>query len=239
MLSIRATAVYAALLWAPAAAAQGGGRGDGPPPPYVETTGSAEVRVAPDRAVITIAVETRAPTAAEVGAANARIQRRVLDTLQVAGFRAPNVWTVGYTVNPLYDNTPQGQRERGYMARNSIQVRVSDMSRIGPVIDAALGAGATRIDGIAYQTTAADSLRLVALSQAAEHARAEAAALTKAMGVRLGQVVSITAEGRGDIQPSPMAFGRLSAMAASVPTEITPGEIVVRATVVGKWGVLP
>jgi uncharacterized protein YggE len=229
---------FAALLWAPAAAAQGGGRGGAPPPPYVEATGSAEVHLTPDRAGITIAVETRAQTAAEVGAANARIQRRVLDTLQLLGFRAPNVSTAGYTVTPQYDNAAQGQRERGYLARNTIQVRLSDLARIGTVIDAALGAGATRIEGIAYQTTKADSARPVALAQAAEHAHAEASALTQALGVKLGPVISITAEGMGGTPYASLQSMRSVSMAPAVATEISPGDIVVRASVAGRWQVV-
>jgi uncharacterized protein YggE len=228
---------FAGLLWAPAAAAQGGGRGGAPPPPYVEATGAAEVHLTPDRAAITIAVETRSPTAGEAGATNARIQRRVVDTLQLLGLRAPNVSTAGYTVTPQYDNTPQGQRERGYLARNTIQVRLSDLTRIGNVIDAVLGAGATRIDGIAYQTTRADSARLVALAQAADRALAEASALTQALGVKLGPVISITAEGLGGVQYGSFQSMKASSMALAVPTEITPGEIVVRASVAGRWQV--
>src|SRR5687768_12783136 len=50
--------------------------------PTVSTTGSATVKVDPDRVTVTIGVDTKGDTAAKAVADNSRIMKRVLDALK-------------------------------------------------------------------------------------------------------------------------------------------------------------
>src|ERR671933_364918 len=55
------------------------------------TTGQGEARVTPDRAVVFIGVESRAATAAQASADNARKQRAVIDTLRALGLASDQI----------------------------------------------------------------------------------------------------------------------------------------------------
>ena len=102
-------------------------------PPFVESAGTAESRAAPDRATVTLSVESRGPSAAAVAAANARIQRQVLDTLASLGFRAPNVSTRSFNVAPNWIYGPQGRRLSG---RDRLPLRAAHL--VGIPIERAL-----------------------------------------------------------------------------------------------------
>src|SRR5690349_11677026 len=67
-------------------------------PPRIVTTATEEVEIAPDRAVLTFQVETRARTAAAAGSENARIQAAVLDTLRRVGIASAQLKTQGVSI---------------------------------------------------------------------------------------------------------------------------------------------
>jgi len=203
---------------------------------FIESTGSAESRAAPDRATVTLSVQTRGLSAASVAATNARIQQRVLDTLASLGFRSPNVSTRSFNVAPNWDFGPQGRRQSGYVAHNAVMVRVTDLSRIGAIIDAALARGATGVDELAFASGAADSAERVAVREATAKARAEAEAMASALGGSLGPLLSAST------MPDARGFPRIAAaggMARMENTPITPTDIVVMAMVVARWQFVP
>ena len=216
------------------AAAQGTNASPGVP--FIESTGSAESRATPDRATVTLSVETRGPSAASVASINARIQQRVLDTLASLGFRAPNVSTRSFNVAPNWDFGPQGRRQNGYVAQNAVMVRVTDLARIGAIIDAALAKGATGVGELAFASGAADSAERVAVREATTKARAEAEAMASALGGSLGPLVS--ASTMPDVRGFPRA-AMAGGMARMENTPITPTDIVVMATVVARWQFVP
>jgi uncharacterized protein len=71
-----------------------------PSTPQIVTVGTGEARVTPDRATILIGLRSRAGTAAQAGADNARRQRAVLDTLRALGLQSDQLSTMNYAVSP-------------------------------------------------------------------------------------------------------------------------------------------
>ncbi len=203
--------------------------------PYVESVGTAESRAVPDRAMVTLSVETTGTSAATVAATNARLQRQVLDTLAKLGFQAPNVSTRSFNVAPNWTFGPQGRRQAGYVARNAVLVRVTDLARIGAIIDAALARGATGVGELEFASGASDSASRVAVREATAKARAEAEAMAGALGGALGGLlqVSTSPEQQGFRRAAYGTGGQLE------NTPITPTDIVVSATVVARWEYLP
>jgi hypothetical protein len=115
-----------------------------------------------------LAVETRAPTVARVGADNSRRQRAVLDTVRKLGLSDAQLSTTGYSVAPemrYYGKQPQ---VTGYIARNVIQADVRQLDQVGTPIDPALGAGrmsSTRSASSARKLTRLASSRWLMPSQ--------------------------------------------------------------------------
>ena len=214
--------------------------------PEIETVGSGERRVAPDRAVAHIQLESKATSAAAAANLNSRMLQRVRDTLKTLGFDNA-VSTASYNVSPDYEQQQRNTPVRsGYVARTVLRVELTKLTEIGQVIDAALAKGATGVEGILFESTAILEARRGALADAAGAARSDAEALAKAMGGTLGPLLSTSTAGASD--PRRAKYGlRLSAGYGGVmgggvttsPTQITPNEIVVTAGVVARWRFIP
>lgn len=201
--------------------------------PHLTVVAHAEVKVVPDRAHLVIAVESRGRTSQAAATENARIQTAVLEAIRRAGIPAAQIRTQTVMVTPEYEYPKEGGRPTvtGYQARNAVQVEVRDLSRVGGVIDAALAAGATNINGPNFALANPDSARREALDSAVRKAMADARVMAQAAGVALGQVLELSSEDGGQ---TPM-FDRqvMSAMRAeeAAPTPIEAGMISVRSTV--------
>ena len=134
--------------------------------------------------------------------------------------------TVSYSVDTQYDRG----RPNGYQATSTLQERTS-LGRVGPVIDAALGAGATNISRLSFESTKREAARLEALTRAVERARREAEAIARASGGRLGNLLSATTTGAVAFAGPEMR----AVMRQDVATPITAPPLEVTATVTVHW----
>ena len=221
---------------AAAAAAQDSAR---PPIPQIVTNAQGEVRIAPDKATISIGVQTRATTAAEASAQNARKQRAVIDAIKAKGVPAEQISTSGYNVIPetRYDREGQAApRTTSYLVSNMVTVELRRVDLVGPVIDAALGSGANQINSLSFGVANADSARRAAIAIAVSKARADAEVMARAAGGSLGQLLELTS---GEVYmppPRPVMMMRADvAMTAAPPTAIEAGQESIRATVSARW----
>ncbi len=57
-----------------------------------------------------------------------------------------------------FDYSNGKQTPRGYVARNTIEVRVDDLAKVGDVLDAAVGSGATTIHGLRFDVKAREAI---------------------------------------------------------------------------------
>lgn len=204
-------------------------------PPSIHVTASAEVQMSPDRATVNIGVQTRAPSAADAVAQNSRKQRAVIDAIRARGIAPELIGTQGFNVIPetRYDREgQQAPRVLSYLVSNVVSVDVRKIDLVGPVIDAALGAGANQVNSLSFGLINADSARRVALSRAVTRARADAEAMARAAGGSLGQLLEIrSVDFMGP--PRPMMMDARAVGEAMVPIE--PGQETVRASVSARW----
>ena len=99
--------------------------------PVIVTTGEGVVKMAPERVWVTIAAESRAKSPREAQRANADAMKAVLDKLKALGLPADAIRTSGYDLQPQFDYVNGRQSLREYLARNTIEVRVDDVTRAG------------------------------------------------------------------------------------------------------------
>ena len=200
------------------------------PVPSVEVTGNGEARANPDQATLDIAVETHAATATDAAAANATLSQKVADALKAKLGDTGKIQTGSYNLMPDYRQR-QGESTAeivGYRAANSVTVETRALDRVGALIDAAISAGANRVDSVSFTLRDQSAPRNEAIAKAAADALSQARALAAALGVKLKRVLraSTTAE------PRPVRFmGMAAARMSAEPTPITPGQITVPATV--------
>jgi len=208
-------------------------------PPQVVTTGTGEVRLVPDRATVLVAVETRAATAKAAAAENARIQTATLNALQELGIPRERLSTVGFDVQPDYRYDPQGQtapKVIGYVVRNTVRAEVRPLDMLSRVLDAALASGANAISGVQFESSKAQEGQRQALANAVADARAQAESMAKAAGGSLAQLVELNSSQIYRPLPERMQMQAADVRAANAPsTPINPGELVIMATVTGRW----
>lgn len=200
-------------------------------PRVLHVTAQGTVQRTPDRAVVGLAVETLAPTAAEATAANAAAMDRVLAALARLGVPEARIRTTRIELRPQHERRRDGVPPAivSYQAMNQVMVQLDDMERVGAVVDAAVQAGANRVTGITFQLRDPEAARHEALRLAVQRAGAEAAVLADALGEVLGPPVAVTT---GAVRSPPAPF-RAMAMEADVAaaTPVQPGELDVQATV--------
>lgn len=213
---------------------------EGPPPPRaqprgpaVTVSGGSDVSVAPDRAIVRLGSVARGDAAASAqDSVNTSVQR-VIDAVRHLDVADKNIATSGVTLSPIYatDGQPGRQGEpriSGFEARNTITITLDDVSRVGPVLDAAIKAGANEVQGVSFELKDQTEPRSRALRQAVQNARTKADAIAAAMGMRVTGVLEAT---ESDVPPvRPMMLGRAMAMEAT-PAPIQPGQLQVHGAV--------
>lgn len=209
--------------------------------PALFVSAEAEVRVAPDRAHISVAVETRGRTSQQAGAENARIQTAVLGALRRQGIEAAQLQTRAVQVMPEYQYPQDGGRPTvtGYVARNEVVIEVRDLTKIGSLIDASLSQGATNVTGPHFSLANPDSARRQALEMAVKKALEDARVMALAAAVRVGPVLELSSEASA-MPMADMSQVRMRVSAAEAePTPVETGMITVRSSVRLKVAIIP
>jgi uncharacterized protein YggE len=206
--------------------------------PQILAHGRGEVEIIPDRAEITVQVETRAGDGARASDQNALIVRAILDTLR-RGFRLGDkeLATIGYSLRPqlVYPSDGKPPQVTGYVAVNTVRVRTSETARAGAIIDAAIAKGATGLGGLSFYAANTDEARRRALAAAVESARRDAEAMATAAGGRLGQLIELTTNPPEPVWPMQAAAMVEAGRIAQAPTPIQIGDQKVSATVSARW----
>jgi uncharacterized protein YggE len=192
----------------------------------ITVTGMGTITSVPDEAEFSLGLQTKGATAREALAANSEKMARVLAALRSAGVDRSDIKTQDISVSPSY---AEEGRIDGYEARNSVSVKIHDLSSAGKVLDAASNAGANEVYGPSLSRSDKDELQAKALRDAVGDARQKAGALADAAGVELGSVTAIT-EGFGG-GPEPYFAQADARLAAEKAVPIEPGTQDVQATV--------
>lgn len=207
----------------------------------VTVSGRGTVEAEADRASIFLAVETEGSSAREAAGQNADLMTAVTGAVRSAGEGAEGfrVSTSGFALSPRYgDQVGREPRIVGYVARNTLEVTVDEVDRVGALIDAGLMAGANRVSGLDFQIRDPEPLRTEALREAIRLARAQAETMADALGMTLGPPLDV--QGGADF-PYPQPFARPEAleMRAQAPTPIESGPLTVSANVTIRFRLDP
>jgi len=204
-----------------------------PDVPVIVTSGQATVRRVPDRAWVQITAESRARSPREAQKLNADAMSSVMQKLKGLGLAADALQTRGYELQPEYDYANGRQTLRGYVARNSVEVRVDDLPRVGEILDLAVTAGATSAGNVRFDLKDKDAAEREALRLAVADARRRADAAAAGAGLKVERIVRIE-EHRVAVSPPPrpmMMSMRAEAGQAPAEPPIEAGELELRATV--------
>jgi uncharacterized protein YggE len=199
--------------------------------PVVVVSGEGLVQATPDRGWIMVSAESRAPSPRDAQRRTAELMRPVLDALRSAKIPDDAVRTTGYDLQQEFDFTNGKRVPRGYVARNSIEVRVDDVSRVGELLEAVVNQGATSVSGLRFDVKDQGKLEREAVRRAVTNARLKAEAAAAGAGRALDRLMRIDETG-GELPPVPRPFARaVVAEAGQAAPPVAMGQIEVRAQV--------
>lgn len=204
----------------------------------VSVTGQGEVSATPDRARLSVAVDTRNLQLRKAEEETNRIVRAYLDELKKLGLKDEQISTAGVSISPefVWDDKARQQKLVAYHARREIELRIDDLQQVGDAILRATAVGITQVNPPQLESSKAKELARQALVKATEDARAKAQLLAETLGVKLGTIRNLSAN---DTARPPMLYKAMAmrAMAADAAPEgneqmgFTPGEIKYSANV--------
>ncbi len=201
----------------------------------VAASGNGEVMLRPDRASVSVTVRTIAPEPDQAASRNLATAEDVTEALEALDLEPDSLRLTGVRIGPNREYTPEGPRDAGYFAERSLRVTTNDLADVGRIIQAAVGAGATQIDHVAYSSSEEEEARERALTLAVEKARRVAQTVAAAAGGRLGNVILLSTDGvsvpRPMLRMEALEMGRAAADQAMPEPE----DLTVTAFVQGHW----
>ena len=201
-------------------------------PSSIVVSGEGVVKVTPDQAWVRIGTESRSKNSKEAQQRNAEVMAAVQQKLTALGIPKDAVKTVGIDLQPEFDYNNGRQTLRGYVARNTVEVRVDDFAKVGDVLDAAVASGATNVRGLRFDVKNRQSVEEQALQRAVTDGLGKAQTIAGAAKRAVDRIIRIEEQFVGGGGPQPMMErAMMSRMAADAPTPVEAGEIEIRAMV--------
>lgn len=198
-----------------------------PPEHTISVSATGRVEVSPDVADVRVGVALQRPTATAARDAAAAAMAKVVAALKSGGVADRDIQTGYLSLQPVYDYSKNGAAPTltGYQVSNSVTATVRDISSVAGVVDAAVTAGATTIDGITFRVDDPTKAEDLARSKAMTDARRRADALAAAAGVSITGVAQVTESGAATPPVYYQAAGAAKDLAApaAIPTPVQPG----------------
>lgn len=203
------------------------------PAASITVVGTGRVERPADVARATFVAEATRETATEARAAAAETATSVIAALAAAGVTRADLRTAGLDVQPSWEHDGTRSIRTGFTVTNRIEAVVRDLERVGAVLDAGLDAGATGLDGVAFDLADPSPDATEARRRAVLDARSRATTIAEASGRKLGALIAIA---EGASPPVPLPRQRMMALAAdAAPTPVMPGSVEVTVTVTAEW----
>ncbi|MFN7990802.1 MAG: SIMPL domain-containing protein [Candidatus Micrarchaeia archaeon] len=212
----------------------------------ISVSATATKKAAPDLLNLALRVQTDSGTAKKAQQDNAAVSADLRSRLKALGIADSDIQTVSYSVDPVYDsqyicdkggmNCHYTSKVTGYRTTHSLNVRLTDLTKGGDVIDAAASAGTnqTFVDYVQFtlkdETKAAIEKSL--LQDASAMAKSKAQSIAAGVGVSLGKILSASESFSYPVPYYTKNYMMAAADSAPVPpTQLSPGQVDVSAVV--------
>jgi hypothetical protein len=175
--------------------------------------------------------------------ANNALAERLIEAVRSNGVAARDVRTASLSVRPRFNQGDEGREEEGrpprilgYVAENSLELRLRELGRAGDIIGALFSAGANRVDGPTFSHSSPDAARARARADAVRKAQAEATAYADALGMRVGRVLRLSQRGAFEMEAG---SGIVVTGSRINRTPVEPGEISTEVQVWIDYALVP
>ncbi|HXL98711.1 MAG TPA: SIMPL domain-containing protein [Rhizomicrobium sp.] len=167
--------------------------------------GSATVYADPDHASMTLGVVTDGTTVGEALKQNNIKMDGVLSAIRALGVKQSELQTSAFSIEPQHPRVKDGGIDyntiSGYAVSNSVTVTVSDLTKVGAIIDAAANAGANTSNNVTFEISNREELLDKVRAEAMRNARHKADIMANAVGATVGPLITV-----GNTMVRSMAF---------------------------------
>jgi uncharacterized protein YggE len=167
---------------------------------YIST--SAEIKQAPDLAIVSGGVVTQAKDAKTAMAENSRLMNAAVAAVKATGIADKDIQTSGINIEPQYVYvTNKPPIIKGYQVSNTVTVRIHDMAKVGPVLDSMVEKGMNNVSGPNFTIDDPDKALDGARVEAMKKALSRAELYAKTAGLKIKRITSINESGGYTPQP--------------------------------------
>lgn len=198
-----------------------------PPSTGLTVVGSGRVAVQPDRAYLTVGVQSTAATAQGAQGATSKTVNTVLAVLRALP-TVKNIHTVHVGLHPQGPSPDGGSgagQPSGFQSQQTLGLTVTDVHAVGRVLDAAVKAGANTQIGVSFGLSDAGKARAQALAEAVADGRAQAQQTARATGLTLKGMTALV------VLPSSGGGVGLGGGSGAIPPVVLPGTVQVEVAV--------
>ena len=197
----------------------------------INVSGEGKVKVAPDQALISISIETKGTKAEEVKRENDKKMDAILKFIKKSNIAPEDFQTQRISLNPNYDYE---KKKYNYIATQSVQILLKDLSKYDTLMEGLVNEGINRIDNVEFKSSKMLQLQSDARKLAIKEAKAKAEDFVSVLGQKVGKAIVISDNSQSYIpQPRMYAMKSMSMdKAESAPREtLAIGEIEIIANV--------
>jgi uncharacterized protein YggE len=176
----------------------------------ISATGRAEAR--PNEARMQLGVTSQGANAGEASRLNREKMARVTAALTRLGIKEEDLQTRNLSLQRIDYGKERGQ----FRASNIVEVRMTDVAKVGDAVTAVTEAGANVVGGPDLRVSDRETANRSAYANAYKAARARAEAYGEAAGLKIVRVVNIVDGGEGGV-PRPSYEADAAMMVAPPP----------------------
>jgi uncharacterized protein YggE len=161
----------------------------------IASTGTAKVYRAPDYVDVVTGIEVQEKTASAAQASASSTMAKIVGAVQALKLAGADLQTGSVDLSPRYEERKHSDDPGtiiAYKATTTLRVRTADVKSVSSIIDAALGAGANRVDSVQFGIKQAIEAREEAVRLATKAAKRKADVMAGALDLRLGRMIHAT-----------------------------------------------
>ena len=198
-------------------------------------TGTGEVTVVPDIAVLNLGVYVQMDTVDAAQAQAAESMAAIMAVLESYNIDEKDIQTSNYSVSPVWNWDKDGNRYMaGYSVSNTITVKVRNTDDAGSIIDDVVDAGGeyTVVNGVSFTVDDTEAYYTEARAEAIANAIAKATQIAELTGVSLGEPNYIVDNNyNSPIYYYPSYDASDIKAEGSTPTRISTGEVTISTSI--------
>ena len=161
----------------------------------ITVSGTGETQVSADTAIVTLGVNARDKDVLVAQQKANSVIAAIRQSLTELGIPQDCINTDYMNIYAVYDYDGDREQVSAYNAGSTLAIKVTDMDKVGEVIDTAFAAGANTLNGISFSASDTEKAKAESLKKAVADAKAKAETLADAAGLKISGIDSISEGG--------------------------------------------